>query len=83
MLKKLVLAAAAAGYLLAMNAALAAKMETTIWTLKCSTSGQTRKIKVTAEDRETARMMVEKEATSSGFCLQPHNLEFIKVEELK
>ena len=83
MLKKLVLATFATSHLLGMTAAFAAPMETTIWTLKCSTSGQTRKIKVSAEDRENARRMVEQEAKSSGFCLQSHNLEFVKVESVK
>ena len=70
----LIAVALAACHLVAPTLAMAAQKETTIWTLKCSTSGQTTRIKVTAEDRETARGMVEREVKSSGFC-QPHNLE--------
>jgi hypothetical protein len=75
----LALAALALATMCHSSPALAAPMETTIWTLECTTTKQTRKIRVVAEDRETARGMAEKEVVRSGFC-QAYNLVFVKVE---
>ena len=75
----LTLAALALATVCTSSLALAAPMETTVWTLECTTTKQTRKIRVVAEDRETARSMVEKEVVRSGFC-QAYNLVFVKVE---
>lgn len=57
----------------------AANLETTIWTVECGTNRQTKKIRVKAEDRETARAMINREVQSSGWCL-PYNLTIVKVE---